>query len=211
MNPSAQTPLAAPAPRRRRIWPWVLAVLLFPFVVVGIAAFSYLTLNRSAALLRRQVMAASHTDWDTKLQLSVGRFTLGAVGTGLIFAHDRNIEDARLVLAAVKRASVGVYERHTVRDNGSRAQLFIETDRMMRKHGWSRLVGVAEDDGEMVLVYVPEVGGSGDTIDLCVAVVNGKQLVVVSTTVEAGALAQLVEKHAGRDLKRKLHLAKFQS
>jgi len=211
MNTSPQTRPAAPpaTPRRRRIWPWVLAICLFPWVVIGAAAVSCLTLNRQAATLRRQVMAASHADWSTKFQLSVGRVTLGAVRTGLIFVRDKNIEDARLALAAVERASVGVYERRTERSEWSRAQLFADTDRAMRQRGWTRLVGVAENDGETVLVYAPEDCAPGDTIDVCVAVVDGKQLVVVSTTIEADALAKLVEKHAGEELKRKLRLAKF--
>jgi hypothetical protein len=199
------TPPAAP---RRRIWPWVLGICLAPFVVVGVAAVSYLTLDHDARVLRREVMAASDSDWHTKIQVSVGGLTLGALRTGLMFVHHKDIADARLALSSVKGASVGVYELSSPGKNWSRDRLFVRTDEAMQRRGWTRLVGVA-DGKETVLIYSSTDSWNRDNVDLCLAVVDGRQLVVVSTTVDASRLAELVEKHCGEDMKRSFHLAGF--
>ena len=206
MNPAPQS-----RPPRRHIWRWVLlgvGLCLTPLVLLALVAASYLTLNRTASVLRGQVMEATDSTWHTKVQFSVGRTTLGAVRAGLWFVHDKDVADARLALAAVRHASVGVYERESGSGDWSREQLFAGTDRIMAKRGWTRLVGVA-DHTDTVLVYVPQSSDADDLIDICVAVVNGKELVVVSTTVDASQLAELAAKHAPDDLKRHLRLANF--
>jgi hypothetical protein len=199
-TPNSQAPAA---PRRRRIWPWVLGLCLSPFLILAIAVASYVTLDRDAAALRRQVMAATHTDWHTKVQCSVGRFTIGAVRSGLIFVRKPEVAEARLALAAVKRASVGVYQRDGRKGEWSREQLFVETDRVMQKRGWTRLVGVSEHDGsQAVLVYASDELDEGDPIDLCVAVVNDQELVIASTRVDPSTLGELIERHAPDEFKK---------
>lgn len=207
MNPAPQS--SAP---RRPVWRWVLlgaGLCLTPFLFVGFAAISYLTLDRDVRVLREHVMAATDARWSTKVQMSVGRITLGAIGQGLRFVNQPNIDDARLALRAVKHASVGVYERTSAGSKASREQLFANTDRAMQKRGWVRLVGVA-DNKESVLVYVREEPDEDDPIDICVAVVNGKEMVVASTTIDAGVLGELVAKHIGDEIKSHLHFARLQ-
>ena len=206
MNPTPQT--SAP---RRHIWRWVLigaGICLTPFVLLGLVVASFLTLDRDAAVLCKQVMAATNAGWHTKVQLSIGGVTLGAVRTGLLLAHGKDIADARLALAAVRHASVGVYEREGGAADWSREQLFVETDRTMAKRGWARLVGVA-DHKDTVLVYAPESFTEDGPVNLCVAVVNGKELVVVSTSVDATKLGELAAKHAPGDVREHLRLAKL--
>lgn len=204
MNAIPQTPVAP----RRRIWPWVLGICLAPFLLLGIAVASYLTLDRDAATLRKHVMAATDADWDTKVQLSVGSLTLGTVRQCLWFVHDKNVAGARLALKAVRHASVGVYERRGDAAKWSREELFINTDKAMQKRGWSRMVGVA-DHGDTVLVYAPDELDTDGPVELCVAVVNNRELVVVSATVDASVLGKLIEKKAGEDIRRSLHIARF--
>lgn len=202
-TPNPQPSASAIAPRRRRIWPWVLGLCLAPFVVLAAAVISYVTLDSDAAALRRHVMAATNSNWHTKVQCSVGRITIGAVRTGMLFVRQPEAVDARLALAAVKHASVGVYFREHSQSDWSREQLFVETDRAMQKRGWTRLVGVSERAGaETVLVYVPEDIDEGDPIDICVAVVNDRELVVASTTVDPETLAELVQRHTPEDFKK---------
>ncbi|MBI2515571.1 MAG: hypothetical protein HYV95_01530 [Opitutae bacterium] len=203
MNATPQTP-AAP---RRRIWLWVLGLCLAPFLLLGIAVASFLTLDRDAATLRKHVMAATDADWSTKVQLSVGSLTLGTVRQCLWFVHDQNVGDARLALKAVRHASVGVYERRGDETKWSREELFVDTDKAMQKRGWSRLVGVA-DHGDTVLVYTPDNLDPDDPVDVCIAVINDRDLVVVSATLDAKALSRLVEKKAGEDIRRSLHIAR---
>jgi hypothetical protein len=51
----------------------------------------------------------------------------------------------------VRHASVGVYQRDSEDSDVSTAKLFGDADRLMRKRGWSRLVGVAEGDDNATL------------------------------------------------------------
>ncbi|MSU45984.1 MAG: hypothetical protein EXS42_02365 [Lacunisphaera sp.] len=206
MNPEPQSP----APRRY-VWRWVLlaaGLCLTPFVLLAIAAVSFLTMDRDAAMLRKHVMAATDAGWHTKVQLSVGSIVLGALRTGLHFVHHKDIEEARQALGAVRHASVGVYERTSGPAGWSRTDLFTDTDQAMNRRGWTRLVGVA-DHKDTVLIYVPQDLDTDGPVEICLAVVNGKELVVVSASVDASVLAELVKKHTGEDLKSHLYLAKF--
>ncbi len=201
--PVPTAPAPAPAPSRRRLWPWILGLALAPFVIVGIAAASVLTLDRDAAALRRHVMAASGTEWSTKVQVSVGGLILGGLRTGLWLVPSAEVADARLALGAVRHASVGVYERVGGALALSREELLVSTDRAMRSRGWTRLVGVTEAK-ESVLIYVSDDADPDAPLELCLAVVADKELVVVSTAVSPEALHDLIERHAGADLRAHL-------
>lgn len=203
-------PSATPTPRRH-VWRWVLlgaGLCLAPFALLAVAVLSYVTLDRDVRVLRNHVMEATDAAWSTKVQMSVGRLTLGAIGQGLRLVDHKDMADARMALHAVKHASFGVYESRSGGNEWSRGQLFVETDRAMQKRGWIRMVGVAEKK-ETVLIYVQEDLDEGEPFEICVAVVNGKEMVVCSTTVDAAALGDLVAKHTGADMKRHLRSAKF--
>jgi hypothetical protein len=196
---------------RRHIWRWVMlgvGLCLAPLVVLALVAASYVTLDRDAAVLRQQVMAATDANWSTKVQLTIGGATLGAVRSCLWLVHGKEVEDARLALAAVRHASVGVYERRAGASGWSRERIFAETDSAMAKRGWTRLVGV-RDQQDTVLVYVPETMDSDETLDVCVAVVNTKELVVVSTSVDGPKLVELAASHLPDEVKGRLRLAKL--
>lgn len=197
MNPD----LPPPVPRRRRLWPWVLALLLSPVLVLAVAAASILTLNRDAAVLRREVMAATATDWDTKVQLSLGRLSFCLLRGCLAFVPDHKIGEARAALNALRSVSVGVYRPAGAQPIGSREKLFNDTDRRMQERGWTRLVGVA-DRRDNVLIYVP--AGAEEFREICVAIVNGRELVVVSAAVDPDVLVGLVATHAPKGLRPRL-------
>jgi hypothetical protein len=204
-------PTASPESKSRRRLGWwialVLGLMVIPPVVLGVGIFSMLRLDRDAAALKREVMAASDTGWHTKVQLSVGWLALGAVRTGLHFINHEHMDEARQALKSVRSVSVGVYESNARNANISRGQLFARADELMNRRGWTRLVGVAEDN-ETVLIYTSNDLGSGNRIDLCLAVLDRNELVVVSTNVDASALAELAEMHLPKgglraELKRK--------
>lgn len=193
------SPVVPPAiaQRERRLLRWILAgllVMLVPVVVVGVGVVSMFRLSGDAALLKREVMAASDAKWNTKVQVSAGWCTLTAARTIMSFVEHEHRDEARLALSAVRRASVGVYERIGRAGELSTERLMAEIDQKMRQRGWNRLVGVAERN-ETVLVYCSDDLGSGDQMELCVAVLDGSDLVVVSTKVDAGKLIELAEKH----------------
>lgn len=185
------------AKRERRLLRWILLALVImvtPVAVVGFGVVSMFRLSRDAALLKREVMAASDSKWNTKVQVSAGWCTLTTVRTIMSFVEHDHREEARLALSAVRRASVGVYERIGRAGEISTERLLSEIDNKMRSRGWSRLVGVVERE-ETVLVYTSDELDSGDQMELCVAVLDGADLVVVSTKVDAGQLVKLAEKH----------------
>jgi hypothetical protein len=196
---------------RPPVWRWVLlglGICLAPLVLLALVAASYLTLDRDAAMLRKQVMAATATDWHTKVQLHAGSLSISAIRCGLVLVPDKDIAAAKLALAAVQHVSVGVYEPASGPQSWSREQLFTATDKTMKQSGWTRLVGVA-DKNESVLIYVNQEGAADGPLKLCLAVVSQKELVVVSTRIDAAKLAELVETQGAGALRNRLHLAHF--
>ena len=188
---------------RHRIWPWVLGLILTPFVALGVLIADVIHLDSDAAALRRQVMSATGNDWHTKVQFSVGPVLLGAVRTGVSFIHDLPPE-AREALQAVRSASVGVYERSGEGDGGGRhAELFVAVDQMMTRRGWTRIVGVA-DTGDIVLIYLPTQNNDVEPSRVCLAVCNSRELVVVAAGIEAKALAGLITREMDGRLPVKL-------
>lgn len=192
-SPSASAAAAAPAPRRRRrVWPWVVALLLLPFVVLGGAAVSLLTLGREVAVLRREVMRATGSEWRPRVQLSAGAVVLGGARAGLHFVQRPGVAEARRVLAAVRRVSVGVYERTAEAAAGPRGD-FTAALATMKGRGWTPLVSVQHAD-ESVLVFVTEDGlATGGPLELCLAVVAGRELVVVGLRADPDRLADLAD------------------
>ncbi|MBP6508346.1 MAG: hypothetical protein KA257_12345 [Opitutaceae bacterium] len=183
------TPLQ-PAPRRtRHVWRWVLGTCGVFMVVCALGAYNTLTLTREAAALRHELMNALPGKFATRVQLSVGEAAFALIRSGGYFMNLP--PEARLGLQAVQRASVGVYQLEAgarPRDDHSWGQ---QADDSMARRGYTRMVGV-EEKGQTVLVYTP-VQENVDVLDLCLAVFDGEQLVVVSAKVRGKPLMQLIE------------------
>lgn len=194
-------PVAA-TPKRRRLWPWVVGVVLTPFLFLGFAILSFVTLNSEAATLRGHVMAATHADWNTRVQISVGRLTLGTLRTCLAFVPDIDA-DARLAFSTVRHASVGVYELADETINWSREELFVDTDKAMHRRGWSRLVGVAEQKNTVLVYVADDADLGGSSVDICLAVVDGRDLIVASASIDGESLMKLVHSQTHGDRKHK--------
>lgn len=192
------SPIPAPRPKRR-LWPWILVgVICAPFVLLGAAAVSYLTLDRDAAVLRREVMRATNAEWNMRVQFSVGRASFATARGCLSVVQNDKVDEARFALASVKSASVGVYELRGRDRDWSRADLANRTDEAMLGRGWTRAVGVL-DGRHAVLVYVP--ANTDEVGEVCLAVLDGRQLVVVSAELRPEELVKLVERHAGEKLR----------
>lgn len=207
MNPTPSTP----SPARRSYTRWIIAglvLLVAPVIIVGAGIWSVVTLGKDAAVLRREVMTASGSDWSTRVQLDAGWAILGTARIALRFVQDKHVDDARLALSAVKHASVGVYERRGRDKDMNSAELLASTDKVMQGRGWSRLVGVVDGD-QTVLIYTSDKGAKSDKLDLCISIVDGREMVIVSTRVDAGPLMKLVERHASEGFRSKLKLAKL--
>ena len=198
-----------PEKRGHRFLWWILGCCLLSVVALSVVAYSFLTLDREAATLRKQVVASTNGQWKTRVQFSAGRMTMNFVRAGFSFVDRAEMVDAKLALNSVCRASVGVYERGTKETSSwSRAQLLLDTDKAMNRRGWSRLVGVISHD-DTVLIYGSARSDADDPVDICLTVANDRQLVVVSATVNPDKLSELVEKHSGNELKERLKLVQL--
>lgn len=188
--PLPPAPAPAPAPRRRRLWPWAVAMVLLPLVVLGGVAVSVLTLGREVATLRREVMRATGSEWQPRVQLSAGTLLLGGVRTVLHFVPEPKVAEVRRVLAAVRRVSVGVYERTAEAAAGPRGNFAAATTAMARR-GWTPIVSVQDDDATVLVFVAEDALEAGEPLDLCVAVVDGRELVVVSVRADPEKLSEL--------------------
>ena len=195
-------PLLAVPPRRHRIWPWIVAILLTPVVFAGWFAWSLFHLNSEARLLRDELAAATGGGWHTKVQIHASPVLLLAVRA--VVSHVDDVPaDARQALAAVRSACVGVYER--TEDPGLRSgpAPWAEIDARMARRGWTRVVEVI-DAREQVLIYLPADRTQARPSRICLAVHDGRQLVVVAGTFRPDALAGLIGRELDSRLPRRL-------
>ena len=147
--------------------------------------------------LRDSVQQATGEAWMSEIELGVGALTLGlARAGGLVFELP---PEARAVLRSVRGADVGVYRlRHPDR-MVSGATVLPAADRALDKHGWDRLVGVIDGPHKTVAIYVSREPEWTRRLKLCVVVVDGSQMVIVSARGNPGPLIELALAQAQRD------------
>lgn len=180
--------MTTPLKPRRRIWPWIVAGCLAPWLLLAAAAWSIITPVRELAALRDQLVINETGDWRTQVQLDVGAGSLTLARTILHFVQHEDIDKARAALAAVRRASVGVYLRnpesaHEVPGLVGAAEAKLES------RGWTKVIKVVEPD-TTVLVY--HQGSSGRTGEFCVAVIEPETCVLVYAKLTANEMGELV-------------------
>ena len=179
-------------PSRHRVWPWILAILiaicLLPVVIVA----THIGLSREARVLRDELKTATGSTWSTRVQFSSGPLLIPAARAVVKFCNVD--DDARCALAAVSSASVGVYEIDEAGESPGLGGGLASLDARMSRNGWERLVTVI-DDKENVVVYTKAGSNWDSKMRVCVGVVTGRELVVVSATVRPGALMPLIDKH----------------
>jgi hypothetical protein len=115
--------------------------------------------------------------WDRKFQLNIGSWTLGLARAGLGFVQLE--PEARAAVGAVREAEVAMYELRGEADDLNLAKMLSTADQAMGSREWDRVVGVMSRDN-MVAVYVPRSLPSARDLRVCVAVVDGRNMIVVS-------------------------------
>jgi hypothetical protein len=183
------------APRRHRVWPWIVGLALTPVVVLALTINSAIRLNRDAQVLRQQIMAATGSDWHTQVQLSIPPVAVRLARAIVGCVHDVPPE-AREALRAVRSGSVGVYRRVATSGAAQPVSFIAATDQAMARRGWARTVGVV-DGGQTVLIYLPESRGSAQPSRICVAVCDGEQLVIVAAGFDAERLGRFINHQIG--------------
>jgi hypothetical protein len=176
-------------PPANRPWFWVgLALLLFPFVALGVIALgaaSYLHLSSDTRALRNGLMKASGVEWRQHLGLNLGGLTLGLVRAGLSLAPLD--AQARAAVQTVRGVEVGIYELTAGTKPPDCAAMLAVADTVLNARGWERVVGVL-DGGELVGVYVPGAAIAARQMKCCVLVFDGRQMVLVSAQADVEPL-----------------------
>ncbi len=169
----------------------VAAVLaLFAACVVGVTG--YFRLSSPTAALRSSVMSEIPGPWHKTVALRVGWFTTGLIRTGSRFFQMP--PEPRAALEAVHGAEVGVYKLQRDPVASDFKGLFAAADQAMKRRGWDRIVGVAEE-GQFVAVYFPHRKVTLRGIKCCVLVLKDRDLVVASASGNLEPLLKIAEEH----------------
>lgn len=188
------------SPRRRRIWPYVLGLMagvcLLPLVIVA----SHLGLGNDATILRDGMKAAVGGDVSTRIQFRSG---LMMIPVARMVVSICNVKDeARIALSAVKSASVGVYELEDPVSKGTDfASAFSGIDTDMKRRGWERMVAVSDGNAQ-VLIYTRTKDRDSKILRMALAVLDGREMVVVSAEVRPEHLMPMIEQHLPRATRR---------
>ncbi len=184
----------SPTPRRstaRTVLFWCAVAVGVCLFALGSVVWSAVTLSREARTLKDAMVATLDAPIATKVQMTAGPGLLAAARSVLCFLPDIPAE-ATTALASVRSASVGVYQ--LTFEAADRRDCVRQSDVRMSARGWRRVVGV-NDGNATVLIYAPQGASGGGRLDLCVAVLQGRDLVVVSTEVEPDVLLPLLRRH----------------
>lgn len=186
MNPSASP--ASPPRRWKRILRWIGILTAGSFAVLVSAAVYTFTLDGDARALRHSITDSLGAKIESTIEVHAGESLISATRLGLRWCHDVP-DQARVALAALRSASVGVY--HVRKPSpAERADVLVRAQAAMQRNGWTRVVGVNDHD-TTVLVYAPSVMRSSGTQRLCVAVIDDDKLIVVSARGDVAKLAEL--------------------
>ena len=189
MNPPPLPPVIRPRASRRWLW-LILVIILLPLIPLGglaLGVASYFRLSSDTRALRNELTRASGAEWRKQIGLNIGDTTLGlARGASLFIDLDR---DAQTALRAVRGAEVGLYELASTSKSPDRAAMLNAADKAMSRRGWERVVGVLDGD-QMVGVFLPAKITS-DRMKCCVAVLDGRRLIVVSAEGDLQPLMEL--------------------
>ena len=181
----------------RRIVLWLAALSATTVFLAGLAVASVIRLDGDAARLRHALLGSRPAWSDTRVQLSLGGMAL-SLARGIVALTPAE-EEARLALRAVRAVSVGVYEvaGEMGAGEGAMPDIVARADAAMGRRGWSRVVTV-QDGNERVLVFVDEESLGGSRPRICIGVIEGGQLVVVTATLAAEPLGELLEAGFGK-------------
>ena len=185
---------AAPV-RRHRFRNWFLIIMAAVFLVAVVEAAGVFFLSKGARQLQQAVNSGLASSAQTKIQFSVGPALLGMGHLASIWIDDIP-DEAREALGALRGASVGIYELDVSPSREQRFAMMRKTDERVSAQGWTRIVGVCEGN-ETVMIYVPTETSLEHELNFCVAVCEGKNLVVVSAQASTAAVMRLARAHSG--------------
>ncbi|MBI2926809.1 MAG: hypothetical protein HYY24_14025 [Verrucomicrobia bacterium] len=186
------------------VWTTLMTALKWPArkagtpLLLALAAFGVTgcsNMSRDAEALRDSLMTTAATEWNKEVEIGVGAITLSLARAGLSFVELD--ADARAALDAVRGAEVGVYHLQRGRQRLDPPALLAAADETMTARGWDRLVIVLGRHG-LVAIYVPKEIKSPRHMKVCLAVLNERELVVVSAESNLEPLLEMASRHSER-------------
>lgn len=182
----------AQKPRRVRHWILLGIVGILFFVLIGLVRL--FLLDGDARTLRDGLSEPAGASLKTKMQLSLGPLSAGLarICVGRVCGLS---DEQRQLLSSVRRLSVGIYDIPGGSDAERRSFFKLaELDGRMRARGWVRLLAVRERH-ECVLVYVPKEDSDAFDTRICLAVIDGRNLIVASARTDLEPLVAFVREH----------------
>jgi hypothetical protein len=156
----------------------VIAALIFSApLLCGLGVASYFRLSSPTQALRRSVIDAVPGEWDKRIAINVGGFTLALVRFGSHFFQLP--PEPKAALGALRGAEVGIYRLERPPSNRDYSAALKIADKSMMRQGWERIVGVAQP-GQLVAVYMPRGLRAYRRFNCCVVVLNDQDLIVAS-------------------------------
>lgn len=195
-SPSPSGP-AHPAPcRRRRFrWGYALATLAGLFLLLVLALALSLLPGGETRAIRQAVLSATPGEWDRQFELGIGRFPVLLAKAALAFAPLE--PEVRAGIRSFKGADVAVFHRRSDSrgtSDAGQADLLTQVDTLMIDRGWERVVGV-RDGTDTVGIFLPRDLGSLRRTRVCLFVLDGSDLVIVSARLNLEPLVGLVSEH----------------
>ena len=169
---------------------FALGLLLLGLAVFGVATF--LRLDSDERALRNGLLSAAAGGWERKIEINLGAFTVGLARAGLLLAPLE--PQAQEALNCLRAGEVGIYQLEEPKGRMNRAAMLGAADRVMKRRGWERLVGVLEAD-DLVAVYLPRKVPESNELRICVVVMDKDQLIVASARADVEALQALIAKN----------------
>jgi len=156
----------------------VITALIFSGpLLFGLGVASYFRLSSPTQALRRSVMEAVPGEWDKRIGINVGGFTLALVRFGSGFFQLP--PEPKAALDALRGADVGLYRLERPPSSRDYSAALTIADKSMMRQGWERIVGVAQR-GQLVAVYMPRGLRADRRFNCCVVVLNDQDLIVAS-------------------------------
>jgi len=165
----------------------LLALFSFP-LVCAIGVTGYLRLSSDTGALRDSFMTGSHAQWQKKFAAHVGGMTFALVRAVCQFLPLP--PEPRAAVNALHGAEAGVYELPQSSGSANPSAILARADQVMTGRGWLRIVAVAHEH-ELVAIYIPSKGVTSKRMTCCLAVLNDRELVVVSARANLDPLLQL--------------------
>ncbi len=189
--------------RERHRGGFVKLVLLVAVLLAGVGVVATLSAFRGrsdAASLRDGITKVAGADWEQHMELGVGPFILLSARAAAALVPLKLPPEVHAGLKSVRRVRLIVGRFHDAPRELNVGELLAGADAAMTPQGWQRTVNVAHE-GQWVAVYIRERTWWRGGMSACVAVLDGRQLIVVNAAGDIQPILDVVlasEKSNGR-------------